>query len=92
MYLFTHQSTNWRIPQLAAKYIPIICGRFCGRVRFHCCNQWGCMTRRCGCHCRKRLRKIIPVKKNYTDQHIIIINPNDKYQIGTVTKVVPLPA
>lgn len=56
---------------------------------FHCCNQWGCMAKLFGCRfCRKNIKKIVPVKKNYSSHHIIIINPyDDQYKIGTVSKV-----
>lgn len=59
-------------------------------LRHHCCNRWGCIARYFGCRsCRKSLKKIVPVKKIYDDNHIIIINPHDdKYKLGTVSKSV----
>lgn len=62
----------------------------CNKINFHCCNQWGCMERHFGCRCcRKSIKKIVPIKKNYTNNHIIIINPYDNnYKIGTVSQVV----
>ena len=60
------------------------------QLYFHCCNHWGCMARYFGCcSCRKSLKKIVPVKKIYNDNHIIIINPYDNnYKLGTVSKSV----
>ena len=60
------------------------------KIYFHCCNQWGCMARHFGCRCcRKNIKKIVPIKKNYTNNHIIIINPyDDNYKIGTISKTV----
>jgi len=62
----------------------------CNKINFHCCNQWGCMARHFGCRCcRKSIKKIVPIKKNYTNNHIIIINPyDDNYKIGTISKTV----
>mgnify|MGYP003967189033 CR=1 FL=1 len=62
----------------------------CNKINFHCCNQWGCMARHFGCRCcRKSIKKIVPIKKNYSNNHIIIINPYDNnYKIGTVSKTV----
>ena len=62
----------------------------CNKINFHCCNQWGYMARHFGCRCcRKSIKKIVPIKKNYTNNHIIIINPYDNnYKIGTVSQVV----
>ena len=39
------------------------------------------------CICRRN-EQISPVKINYNDAHIIVINPCNKYQIATVSKVV----
>jgi hypothetical protein len=60
------------------------------QLYFHCCNQWGCMSRYFGCRCcRKSIKKIVPIKKNYNNNHIIIINPYDNnYKLGTVSKTV----
>lgn len=60
----------------------------CNKINFHCCNQWGCMAKHFGCRCcRKNMKKIVPIKKNYSNNHIIIINPYDNnYKIGTVSK------
>ena len=60
------------------------------QLYFHCCNQWGCISRYFGCRCcRKRIKKIVPIKKNYNNNHIIIINPYDNnYKLGTVSKTV----
>jgi len=62
----------------------------CNKINFHCCNQWGCMARHFGCRCcRKSIKKIVPIKKNYSNNHIIIINPYDNnYKIGTISKTV----
>lgn len=60
------------------------------QLYYHCCNQWGCMSRYFGCRCcRKSIKKIVPIKKNYNNNHIIIINPYDNnYKLGTVSKTV----
>tara|TARA_B110000444_G_scaffold50410_1_gene46416 strand:- start:927 stop:1361 length:435 start_codon:yes stop_codon:yes gene_type:complete len=62
--------------------------RLVDTTHFHCCNQWGCMAKHFGCRCcRKSMKKIVPLKKNYSD-HIIIINPYDnQYKLGTESKV-----
>tara|TARA_B100001989_G_C24484591_1_gene436264 strand:+ start:24 stop:500 length:477 start_codon:yes stop_codon:yes gene_type:complete len=57
------------------------------KLSHHCCSQWGCMARYFGCRsCRKNLKKIVPIKKHYTDNHIIVIDPYDNNcKIGTVS-------
>lgn len=61
--------------------------RLSNSMHFHCCNQWGCMAKHFGCRCcRKNMKKIVPIKKNYSN-HIIIINPYDnQYKLGTESK------
>ena len=57
------------------------------QLYFHCCNQWGCMSRYFGCRCCRKYKKIYFIKKNYNNNHIIIINPYDNnYKLGTVLK------
>ena len=47
----------------------------------------GSLVNKYCCICRRN-KQISPVKINYDDVHIIVINPCDKYQIATVSKVV----
>jgi hypothetical protein len=55
----------------------------CNRIKFHCCRRYSC-------NCRKKRTKVLPIEINYTEQHIIIINPYDNvYKIGTASKVLP---
>lgn len=79
-------------PSYRPVYIIRCFTRLCNKINFHCCNQWGCMAKHFNCRCcRKSIQKIVPVKKNYTDRHIIVINPFDnQYKIGTLSKVTPL--